>query len=263
MQFSAIYGAVQDIAGDSNSVPRCKTWVNAAYHDILSRRTWSFLETTMSVTLVSAQLEYALTGTTPLVTDYGGNISVLVNKGVSGAPATDWKRLKFLDQQTWDDWLGHTIASTGIPAFYSLYGASSPATASANIKSGGETKIAIWPTPNAALTAKVRYPRAADSVELSADTDVPILPVRHHYTLVLLAAAFGLAEEDAMIHANVYEQMAEKRIAAMVTEDERLRGMDSQRGVDAPLVRTQGVAQVTPATHSPDQRTYPVPTPSG
>jgi hypothetical protein len=258
MQFSALYGAVQDIAGDSNSTARCKIWVNAAYHDILSRRTWSFLETTMSVTLTSAQLEYVLTGTTPVVTDFGGNISVTVNLGTA-SPSSQWKKLRFLDQQTFDDWLAHTIATTGIPAFYTIYGATSPTASAASVKSGGETRLAVWPTPNAALTAKVRYPRAADSVELSADTDVPIIPVRHHYTLVLKAAALGLAEEDQAAQAQLYNQMAEQRVAAMVTEDERMRFMDNQRGTDAAQVHTQSVAQPSPASHAPDQRTYPAP----
>lgn len=259
MLFSAIYLAVQDIVGDTNSVPRCKLWSNAAYHDILSRRTWSFLETTMSVTCVTSQLEYALTGTSPLVTDFGGNISVSVNLGTASPSSTQWKKLRFLDQQTFDDWLAHSIATSGIPAFYTMYGASAPTSSAASVKSGGEQRLALWPVPNAALTAKVRYPRAADSVELSADTDVPILAVRHHYTLVLKAAALGLYAEDQAAQAQAYDQEAERRIQAMISEDERMRMSDNQRGVDAARVRTQGVAQASPATHAPDQRTYPVP----
>lgn len=263
MIFSALYGAVQDIAGDSNSTSRCKTWVNAAYHDILTRRVWSFLETTKDVTLANGTLEYALTGTSPLVPDFGGNISVSVNLSTTTPGSTQWHKLKMLDQQTWDAWVGHSIATSGIPAFYTMYGAGSPTSTVASIKSGGEQRLALWPVPNAALTARVRYPRTADSVELTADTDVPILPVHHHYALVLKAAALGLAEEDQAAQAALYDGLAEKRIQQMINDDERMRYMDNERGVEAPMVRTQSVAQPSPATHAPDQRPYPAPVVGG
>lgn len=256
MQFSAIYSEVGN-AFDSQSTARTKLWVNAAYHDILARRTWSFLQASKDVTLVASQGAYVIGGTSPVIPDFGGLVSISVNASTTSPGATTWGKLKYADQQMWSSLTQFSATTTGIPALYTISGGT-PATSSATAVAGGAQQVELWPIPNAALTARMRYFRTADGIELSADTDVPLLPVHHHYTLILKATALGLLSEDQMLQANMYDQQAERRIQAMIADDEKL-AMDNHKLTYADPPEIQNKVQATPAHYAPDQRTFPAP----
>lgn len=133
-----------------------------------------------------------------------------------------------------------TIATNTAPTIYAL-GGGTPETTSAAAVAGGVQKVSIWPAPNAAVPGalQVRYTRGAGSIELTADTDVPIIPTRHHYVLVEGAIALGLLFEDAYIDSSSWQQRYEARIAAMVAEDGGMRHGDSNELVERqPVVAT-------------------------
>lgn len=121
-----------------------------------------------------------------------------------------------------------TILTNLSPTIYTL-GGGAPEATSAAATAGGVQRVSIWPAPSAAVPGalQVRYVRGAGSIELTADTDVPIIPTRHHYVLVEGAIALGLLFEDAYIDASSWQQRYEQRIATMVAEDGGMRHGDA------------------------------------
>lgn len=225
------YLALQDevCANFTSTVrPRAKVWLNAAYHEFLARRRWSFLETTSAaVLLVAGQTGYTVLGTTPVVPDFAGMIALEMEL-TSGLARVD---LREADPQVFSV-LTSFSRQNAIPAIWAIQGGA-PAANSAAVVSGGQQQVCIWPFPLATAGNGVnlffRYDRSAASIEMSADTDVPIMTAQHHMALVYGACALGYNSFNQPDLGNVQRQLFMQRLEMAAREDDSMRARDIQR----------------------------------
>jgi hypothetical protein len=229
--------AVADDGGfpSSDQTTRIGQWINSAYNEVVGMRGWSWIEATPAVvTLVASQQGYVLWGSAPVVPDFGGIIDVSIELSTAGA------RVKLIatDAQTFDRLSNHSRVA-GVPSVYTVAGAA-PASTSGTVTASGTQSLLLWPIPLATATngtgAHVRYYRKTDGIQLSANGDIPIVPVQHHDVIVMLACARGLMANDQVNQAMAYRKLAEERIQTMLEEDDRARPIrDSERlGMVAP-----------------------------
>ena len=212
----------------SNVRARAKVWLNAAYHEMLAPRRWSFLETTsVAVPLVASQQGYNLLGTSPVVPDFAGMIAVEMELTVSVA------RIKLieLDPQILSQVSAHS-RQPAIPAFWAVFGGA-PAANSAAVVSGGQQQLAVWPLPLATagngVNLFIRYARSAASIEMVADSDVPIMPAQHHMALVYGACAIGYDSFNQPDLGQVQRGLFQQRMQAAMHEDDAMRMRDNER----------------------------------
>jgi hypothetical protein len=227
MNYQSLY---QETSAYFNSTveARAKVWVNAAYQEFLTRRKWSFLETTSAaIPLVASQQSYVLLGTSPVVTDFNGMISVELELTASGARVP----LREMDPQTYVTCTAHSRVN-GAPAFWSIVGGTAQASASA-VLSGGTQALSLWPIPiNTAgngVNIFCRYDRSAAGIEMSATTDVPILPAQYHYALIDGAIAIGYKTFNQDSQAEAARRTFMLRMEEAAREDESMRMRDLQR----------------------------------
>lgn len=228
MQFSQIFGEVASNFPTANEA-RAKIAVNAAQHEILSVRQWSFrMSTSAAIPLVAGTARYTLLGTTPIVPDFAG----LVPGGVVLEMATggQQKPLAELAPGAFDDVFGHVKISSQ-PAVYCVQGGT-PAGTAAAVVPGGQQQIALSPPPIATagngVNLLLRYFRSVGNIEMVSNTDLPILPAQLHYLLILggntfLAEAIGSAQK-----AQQWRALYQARLASAITEDEGMRLRDSK-----------------------------------
>lgn len=244
--FAQIYQEV-GMQFDSQSTARVKLWVNGAAHDLYGRRRWSWLETTGTFATVNAQADYVLYGTSPVVPDFDGQISVRHN-GANGAAT--YQKMLILPQQLFDDWFANAATNTGIPVFATFRGG--PAQAAGAVFSGGAQLLSLWPKPGFVGSCLFGYFRSGASIEMVNDSDLPLAPPSLHQAITLLATARGLAEEDQMIQSNVFKGLAEALIQTAIAADVYNRSGDP--AFDKPSV--SGRLPAAPQIASPGQNPY-------
>lgn len=222
-QFSTLYGQV-NLNFDTTTAAsgNTKIWTNWGQHWFLTARRWSELETIVTVASVSGQADYVVIGTSPIVTDFDGMIDVRHNLANAG---TTFAKLRYLQQQDFDDYFAVAGATPGIPVFYTLRGGA-PQTTSATILSGGNQALSVWPVPNYIGSFRVSYFRSVASCEMTADTDVSIVPVQYQQAIVHKATAIGLAIKGQMIPSNVHEQLANEILQKAIAADSMQRTGD-------------------------------------
>jgi hypothetical protein len=256
MQYSAIF---QEVAASFSTTvtTRAKVWVNAAYQEFLNSRKWSFLETTSgAIALVASQQTYVLLGTSPVVTDYSGMISaeLELTSGQSRVP------LREFDPQSYVICTSHSRVN-GVPAFWATVGGTAQST-SAAVLAGGNQALSLYPIPVATagngVNVFIRYDRSAASVEMSADTDIPIIPVQYHYALVHGAASIGYQTYNQPDLAQQQRQIFLQRIQEAARDDMSMRARDIQRVqiVQQPFLTPQ-IGQPRPGD-PPDNDPYPM-----
>jgi hypothetical protein len=226
MQFQQIYGEVGSNFTTA-SLGRVKLAVNAAYHEWIAARQWSWREITIaSIALSLGTAKYTLAGTTPVVTDFDGLISVGLEMNTGG----EVRPLVEMPQADFDRVFGH-VKTNSDPAVYCVRGGAAAANSGAMI-SGGQQQLHIAPPPiftaDHGQALQISYFRSAASAELTADSDVPILPVQYHYALVAggnayMAEAMGNRERSA-----IFREIFEKRMAEAIVSDQGLRMRDRQ-----------------------------------
>lgn len=254
MLFSTIHGEVASNWPTAN-VGRVKLAVNAAYHEWLGARQWSYREvTTISVALSTGVAKYTLAGTTPVVTDFDGLIGVGLEMNTAG----EVRPLCELPQADFDRVMGH-VKTNAEPALYCVRGGAA-ATTSATVVQGGQQQLHISPPPiNTAdhgQALQLSYFRSAGTVELTADSDVPIMPAQYHYALVVggnayMAAALGDARKEAG-----FRQMFEKRIQEAIISDQGLRLRDRQLLMFAPGASIYPITGQNEGTYDNATRPY-------
>lgn len=198
------------------------------YEEWLVRRKWSYLETTSAaIPVVAAQQNYVLLGTSPVVTDYNGMISVELELTAAGARVP----LCEMDPQTFSQRTSFSRVS-GCPAFWTVFGGTAQAS-SATVLAGGNQALALWPIPiNTAgngVNVFLHYTRSVAGVELTADSDVPIMPAQYHGALVHGAAAIGYETFNQPEQAAQQRQLFMQRMEAAAREDDSMRMRDSLR----------------------------------
>lgn len=140
------------------------SWLNAALHEFEIAHEWPFLQnlTTANVTAgiqaVVLPSDYSRTYTVRLV----GSTDPLVF-----IPSLSYQNKSF-DQ-----------ALVGLPTHFTLIGAST---------------LLLWPTPTSSAVVNIFYRKLVP--DLAVDGDIPGIPIRFHYGLVLKAAAIGLMAEN-------------------------------------------------------------------
>lgn len=240
MQWSQIWGEVASNFPTANQ-GRAQLATQAAYHEFMSGRQFSFRESQVSAIALSAGVsKLVLRGALPVVTDFDGLIDVQLELTAGG----DAKPLTEMQQSDFDRVFGHSKTNSE-PVIYTLRGGT-PATTSAAVTSGGQQVIQLGPpplaTPSHGVNLIISYFRSVGTVEMSANSDVPLIPEQYHYALVLggnafLAEAIGNAQKAAQ-----WRQMFTQRIQEAVVSDQGNRMRDRQ------LLGFQGGAFVYPIT---------------
>lgn len=255
MQFSLIYGEVGSNFPTATT-SRAKMAVNAAYHEWLAARQWSYREaSTATIALTAGTSVYTLLGTTPIVPDFDGLIDVVLEMSTG----LDFKTLTELSQQNFDRVFGH-VTTNGEPAVYCVRG-STPAASAATMTQGGQQQLAISPPPLATAThgqkLTIRYFRSVGSMEMVADTDIPLVPSQYHYALILGANAYmqeAIGGNPAK--AQAWRQLFKERISEAVSSDQGLRLRDQQLLEFRPPSYIYPITGQSPPTFDPQTRPY-------
>lgn len=227
---------------------RLKLWLNQAQHWFLTKREWSFLESRTTFATVSGQADYVLLGTSPVVTDFASFISVTHNQANAG---TTFVKLREMQQQDFDDVFSAAGATPGIPLFYTIRGGTATTT-SATTLSGGNQIMSVWPVMNFIGSAKLGYVRSVASCEMTADTDLCIIPVQYQPAVIWKAASIGLNSRGALAQGAALGQAAEEVLAEAVAFDTPARMSDLPAGI-----RPEAPAQLPPLPGSANLQQSP------
>ena len=254
MQYQTMYGEVATQFPTANQ-SRCKMAVNWAYHEFLSFKEWSFRESTVaSIALTAGVKTYTLIGTTPVVADFDGLISVglEMNTGQSIDPMFE------MLQPDFDRFCGRMVTN-GEPTFYCVRGGA-PAATSAAITQGGQQQLQIAPPPLATAdhgqALKIAYFRSVGTMELTADTDVPLMPAQYHPIIILGALAYMAEAQGNAQKASAWRQMFMDRMQEAARADIGLRGKDRVLLVQQPSASIYPITGQTPQTLDLGTRPY-------
>lgn len=209
---------------DSQSTARVKDWIVDAVSDILAMRRWSFTETVATVASVSGQQDYVLAGASAIIPDFDGIISVKHN---TANASTFFQKLEYMEQQRFDELFGVSGTAVGVPAIYTIRGTTAAANAAA-VVAGGTQVLSVTPVQNFIGSFKIAYFRNFGSMPMSADTDIPVLPLQFRRPIVNLAVAIGKSLTDQMVAANVAMQTATQQLQALEQADIAMRGGDPE-----------------------------------
>lgn len=206
---------------------RCQLAVNGAYQEFMAARQWSFRESSVStIALVAGTATYTLLGTSAVVTDFDGLIDVVLEDSSGG----DKKPLTEMQQADFDRVFGH-VTTNAEPAVYCVRGGT-PAASAAAMTQGGQQQLALSPPPLATAThgekLTIRYFRSVGTMEMSATTDVPLLPAQYHYALIAGGNAYMAEAIGNMQRAAMYRAIFEKRIGEASISDQGMRIRDKQ-----------------------------------
>jgi hypothetical protein len=234
---------------------RCKMAVNWSYHEWLAARQWSYREsTTASIALTAGVKTYVLLGTSPVVPDFDGLISVGLEMNTGGSIDPMFEFL----QPDFDRFTARMITN-GEPTFYCLRGGT-PSATSATINQGGQQVIQITPPPLATAdhgqALKLAYFRSVASMEMTADTDIPLLPAQYHPALILGANAYMSEAIGNVQKAAAWRQLFQQRIAEAIKSDEGMRGRDRVLLVQQQGASIYPITGQTPETYDPSTRPY-------
>lgn len=163
MTVAQIKAAVKRYGFDDNDP--ILTWINAAYHEFEDAEDWQFL-IVVADPLAGATGESRLT----LPANY---LKTMILRDV-----TNQKKLKYWDVHKFSREIDDPTA-TGKPLYYTANGA-------------GE--LQFYPVLDAGVDFRLLYLRTWS--DLDDDADIPLLPVRFHYALVLGAVKYALMAES-------------------------------------------------------------------
>lgn len=146
-------------------------FVNDALRIVEDAWAWSALRTTLTVTTINNTSSYSLTNS-------GNNVTIL--------DAINDTSNNFLQYQT-ATWFNNiflnTTPSTGSPYYYSFD----------SVDSNGDTKVRLYPIPNAAYS--IKFHAVKRTKELSADTDTVVIPTA---PIIHMAVALATRERGEM-----------------------------------------------------------------
>jgi hypothetical protein len=193
--------ALKRYAGLSDSDPLL-TWLNAAYHEFEDAVSWPFLETESNFVQSAADNDITLPA------DYFRPIYLLdVTSKNKLSPWDSRKVARDIPDPT----------ESGKPQVYYLI--------NTNV-------FRLWPVPDAALNMSLLYEKFFP--DLVNDADVPLIPVRYHYAIVLGAAAYALMAESEEDRAGTARSLYDGFVDRATTKfgvrqlDENLEVEDTQ-----------------------------------
>ena len=183
--------ALQDLLkryGFDDSDPLTE-WINAALHEIEVAYPWPFLISKTTIALSAAD-------TTPaLPADFDKVVTLRI----------DNSKLSYVDPRALDrDWT--LYSGSGAPSIYTIV----------------DGILYVYPSPDTAYTIEFLYLR--NIVELAAGADVPDIPAKLHYTVVLGAAYIALQAENEEERAQTafaeFERSLARNWARLGTENQ-------------------------------------------
>jgi hypothetical protein len=235
-QFSTLYQQVQNRGFGPTMTTDCKYWVNQAYHFICNARRWSWLQQSVTFPTVASQPTYNLTGAAPILTDFAGLIDVVSPIG----------KLVNVNTQIYDLVVAAAPSITSNDAvLYNVRGGGTVAATPGTVISGNNIVLGLWPATTGVRVYTARYWRGTDSIEMVADSDVPIIPARHHWAIVALALQIGLAADDQLIQSNIFQGIGTQVIQQMLAMDSAMYSSDNEQLILQDTPDTQG--KVNPA----------------
>lgn len=254
MQFSTLYGEVAANFPTAN-LTRCQLGVNAAYQEWMAARQWSYREITVaSLALTAGLAKYTLGGTAPVVTDFDG----LIDVGLEMSTGGEVRPLVECAQQDFDAWFGHQKTNSE-PAVYCVRGGLAAVSAAAMI-SGGQQQLQVSPPPIATAThgqaLQIAYFRSVASMEMSAATDVPLMPAQFHYALVLGGNAYVAAAIGNTQRAVEFRQLFQQRLQEAISSDMGMRLRDHVVLVQRPGASVYPITGQDPSTFDLSTRPY-------
>lgn len=171
---------------DSTTRNRIKNWLNMGYYDFVLRELWPFREKVGTLETVAATQEYDLSTNFSDMDDQ--NITSVAIQGTAEKKLTYWPFTQLRANQPDFDMIG-----SAIPERYYL-------------RAG---QIGFWPQPDAVYTVLIDY--YLIPTEMSADADVPVVPVAYRESLVQYALAlehdFNTDPDLSQKAMNRYEQI--------------------------------------------------------
>lgn len=164
--------------------------VNDAKTSIESSWDWSHLRSTIVVTTVSGTAEYSLVGS-------GDRMNLLLFRDVTTGNNLMYQAKNWMDSQ---------VAMSGTPRYFTYSG----------IDSNGDTKVTLYPTPDAVYT--LNFNGVFRQEDLSGDSDIILIPWQ---PVMHLAIAFAARErgETGGTSAQEYFSIADRYIADAVAID--------------------------------------------
>lgn len=253
MIFSQIYSEVGNLT-PSTGVARDKAFTNEAYHTLNTERRWSWLVSTTSVALVAGQRTYVMLGTSPTVTDFDSPISVTLELTSGGAR----KKLPRVDAQFFEDLTGH-MSTNAEPFVWTIQGGTAATTSAAVVQGGQQSLIVNPPVASAGhgVNLIIRYWRSAASVEMSADSDIPLLPAQFHHMIIDLACAKAMYRYNMPQDAAGFMQSYQAELAKAMDADQAMWTGDNDTLILMPPVQVASNAPLTSAGYSPQTRPLP------
>lgn len=255
MNFGAITAEIGNFTPNNSSTQRDAMFANIAYHDVLSARRWSYLETTGSITLVAGTRGYVLLGTSPSLTDCDGvfDVTLVLTAAASGI------RIPFCSPQMFNTCFSHVFTNSQ-PSMWSIMGGTAATTPSA-VVSGGQQLLTLNYPPSAVAGSGVsltcRYWRSASSIEMSASTDVPILPANMHDLIVQRGIVRALEAQHLYQDAAAQEARYEEMLQKFDITDGAQRFSDFQQVEFRQMPELDNRVGHTPNTYNPAALPYP------
>lgn len=221
-------------------------------------REWSFREITVaSIALSAGVAKYTIAGTTPVIPDFDGMISVGLEMNTGG----EVHPLAELRQDDFDRYFGH-VKVNSTPAVYCIRGGAAAGSAAA-VVAGGQQQLQLSPPPvNTAdngQALQLSYFRSIASIEPSANTDIPLIPVQFHYALIVGGHSYMAAMIGSTQKAAIYRQLFRERMTEAAASDmgSRLRDrilLVPQAGASIYPITGQSQPLFDPATRPYDRR---------
>lgn len=199
MDFDTIQTTVASELNRSDLSTAISGWVNIAYHDIMSRRMWSFLQATAEVPSSVAQYRYKLPD------DFWDIRDVILDDGQSSVV------LPVVSGETYDlSYPDPSADSVGKPIVCCVTRGVSPLESQ-------YSELWVWPPPDSVYTIRVRY--YMNFGDLAAGTDVPKIPARFHRGIVFGAVELGMMRLREYEAAGMWRGKKEEVVAQMVASE--------------------------------------------
>lgn len=169
-------------------------WLNSAYHEIEnSYKHWSFLETEE---IVETELgEFNTVGLVNRII----KVRDITDEATTGGQGRD---LEYMDRR--ELMREHSnLLEKGLPELFTIIGSS---------------KIQLVPVPSSKRKIRVTYIK--ELPDLVLDADVPLIPVKNHYTIVRGGAFIALQAENEEERAASAQSQFESDVDKMISNDQ-------------------------------------------
>jgi hypothetical protein len=191
MTLAQLQAAIQAHGYETDTAPQQTIAINTAYRNICGQKRWPFMEATATLALPAA----ASSISTATITDLVHMDSVRANDAAGNYYDMEW-----VDLQEYRTRVTLDPLRTGAPEVWTYT----------------RNAVYVYPIADRAYTLNVEY--ILDPPDLSADSDIPVLPATYHDAIVSGAlAVLGTRERD-WNQVSVHQQRFDFRTREMDRE---------------------------------------------